>query len=569
VVALADFRNAVVKTFAEEWALTHLAPDALLATWWVFSQITDENVEEAKAALTGAAGDGGVDAVRADPSAKVVYLIQCKLRKKLESIEAEADLARLGRWHGLLAGDDEAFDEALTGVMPATRDRLVTARRFVNRDRYRIELQFVTTGHASEVSVGHQPVSFRMFNGRQVLQLFDDFASGVRPIQELQFPVGAHSAASATSGGIGLAVYLVKGNFIRQAVLDHGDRLFARNVRGYLGTSAAVNDAIIQTVRNDAERFRYMNNGLTIVCDSAPVTRNGNRHTLTLTNPQVVNGQQTSRSIAAVTAREAGKVQVIAKVVAIDREKIESRAYDGMVRDLVEATNLQSKINIADLRSNDKRQVELGRAFRRLGHYYARKTEPVSAYRAKANGYPLILRSHLADAVGGALVESLPHRLTKDAMYEDPTFDLIFDEREAERGLLCYYLWKAVRDASKPGRVSAVRAQGKWLVQFLLWRELEDILTKGFRTFVRHGSAARPDADLSAALSDVINRAGLLVEAFYRSEWRNRGVGNDPVRFFKLAGLSPALDAFATGAGAPAKARFERAMQQLGQALSD
>ena len=76
-----------------------------------------------------------------------------------------------------------------------------------------------------------------------------------------------------------------------------GVRIFARNVRGYLG-STKINKNIEKTLADEPENFWYYNNGITIVCDQAEhVTRKG-RNFLKVENPQIINGQQTTRTLS-------------------------------------------------------------------------------------------------------------------------------------------------------------------------------------------------------------------------------------------------------------------------------
>jgi hypothetical protein len=62
---LATLTIEITKTFAGEWALGAIPPKELLTLWWVFSQLTDESIDEAKSSLTKPP-DGGVDAVLVD-----------------------------------------------------------------------------------------------------------------------------------------------------------------------------------------------------------------------------------------------------------------------------------------------------------------------------------------------------------------------------------------------------------------------------------------------------------------------------------------------------------------------
>ncbi len=181
------------------------------------------------------------------------------------------------------------------------------------------------------------------------------------------------------------------------------NRIFARNIRGFVGESSPVNTAIVHTVRDEPERFRYLNNGLTVVCDKSVSSSEGTERLLKLVNPQIVNGQQTSRSIATTTKQQSDQVEVIVKVVTISREVVSASAYDSLVREIVEATNRQTSIPISDLRANDSLQVRLHREFLRLGYYYARKTASYGEYQLKAVGRPIVTRGLMADAVAGVI----------------------------------------------------------------------------------------------------------------------------------------------------------------------
>ncbi len=137
-------------------------------------------------------------------------------------------------------------------------------------------------------------------------------------------------------------LFLVPGDAIARAVADHGRRLFARNVRDYLGENR-VNEKIEQTLRIHPDRFRYLNNGITFVCDDTEVVTKSGRSVLRLVNPQIVNGQQTSYSLAAV-GEVSERADVLVKVVMIDRAAHTKETYADILHDLVFATNWQSRI---------------------------------------------------------------------------------------------------------------------------------------------------------------------------------------------------------------------------------
>lgn len=80
------------------------------------------------------------------------------------------------------------------------------------------------------------------------------------------------------------------------------DLLYEKNVRKFLGNKKKVNKGIEYTIENYPERFGLYNNGITIVAED--VARNGlDPNELTLKNPFIVNGCQTTRSIWSVLQR--------------------------------------------------------------------------------------------------------------------------------------------------------------------------------------------------------------------------------------------------------------------------
>jgi hypothetical protein len=79
------------------------------------------------------------------------------------------------------------------------------------------------------------------------------------------------------------------------------DLLYEKNVRKFLGNKKKVNKGIEQTIERYPERFGLYNNGITIVAESVKPTGNNE---LTLKNPFIVNGCQTTRSIWSVLQRQ-------------------------------------------------------------------------------------------------------------------------------------------------------------------------------------------------------------------------------------------------------------------------
>lgn len=107
--------------------------------------------------------------------------------------------------------------------------------------------------------------------------------------------------------------------------------LFNDNVRDYQGTNP-VNSEIYNTIEENPEQFIILNNGITIVCDEFKQ----NNTKLVISNPQIVNGCQTSHVIyeAYKRGKDISKVPISIKFISTTNEEI--------VNDIVRGTNRQN-----------------------------------------------------------------------------------------------------------------------------------------------------------------------------------------------------------------------------------
>ena len=125
---------------------------------------------------------------------------------------------------------------------------------------------------------------------------------------------------------------------------------------GFQGTTE-VNAEIVNTLKNEkVVDFWWMNNGVTILASRA--TLNGD--TVTVENPQIVNGLQTSTQIARhflPTADDRRSVMV--KIVSSEDEETRDK--------IIKSTNSQNPIQPATLRATDKVQRDIEDALKSAG----------------------------------------------------------------------------------------------------------------------------------------------------------------------------------------------------------
>lgn len=139
--------------------------------------------------------------------------------------------------------------------------------------------------------------------------------------------------------------------------------LFESNVRDFQGAWPEVNREIAETVRNErAVDFWWMNNGVTILASRATLIGD----TVTIENPQIVNGLQTSTQIAVHLDRgTADGRSVMVKIVSSEDEETRDK--------IIKATNSQNRVTPANLRATDKIQRDIEDALKSGALYYDRR----------------------------------------------------------------------------------------------------------------------------------------------------------------------------------------------------
>lgn len=571
-----------VTDFARDNEISTLLVDDQLVAWYVAARLTsDENVAAARESLTDVP-DGGVDAVYIDEELQVVFLIQGKRRVGKSHAEKRGDVAELTRWAALLTGESVSFNTAIGEVAPRTEELLRIARDRVKRRRFDTTLHFVTSGKGAARMIGAQKelvaaasagnikCSFEFVDHQKLLPIYDDYVYGIPSVPAIELDVNERYLRDDTSG-VDMGIVMIRGDEVARVVKKHKNKIFARNIRGYYGESNPVNEEIAEAGTVHPETFRYMNNGLTIVCDSMEFREPRGSTSVYLENPNIVNGQQTSLTLSRLPKDKARRLQVVARIIVVDRRKSGGAEYNDFISQVVKATNFQTKVSIPDLYSNDWRQVELSRRFRRDSLFYVRKTQRKGESRRQARGLPLVTRTDLADAVGGCLEESLPYRLVKERLYDEDRYEEIFSlDRSTPEYLCMYYLWEAVRTAHRSSELSTQRKRSQWLVLYYLHKRAGRKLLSSADEFIREASArGNAGANLNVRLRRLIDATGAAAERFYNQRAGANGLPDDPTNFFKTPSLHGRFTSFLKHPdGQAAGKRIDKAFDGLIDALA-
>jgi AIPR protein len=556
-----------------------LPDDQLFVLWFLLASLVEDD-DVAARAVTGGAGDKGVDGVLVDHRTKGVFVVQGKLRESVNAkAESRSDVTSFAQLASPLLHGGVELQSLYDDIDPNVRAKLEEAREMIRRRSYRLHLYYVTLGKCSanlrkEADDIARPAEMMVLDGNQVMGVLDDYLDGVAPpIRSLDLPIesGGRMQASGTSqrfdpdSEIESWVFSMAGRDVGDLFQKAGIRLFARNIRGFLGNTN-INVAMEETLAKRPQYFWYFNNGVTIVCDAAQKIGKGGREILRVENPQVINGQQTTRVLQAKGNR-ARRASVLVRVIRIPRSSDGSaRHFDELVSRIVEATNWQNAIRPSDLMSNDRQQVLIEREFRKLGYQYLRKRQTKGEARrgARAQYRFLVKKDELAQAVAACKFDPAIVREGKEGLFEERYYASIFGNSSAAHYLNRYWMMRRV---SSVARGYPERAYAKWTVLHFVWSLLGTEIDRRAERF-RRANELR-DNDVLAPLDRAIDATYTGVLHFYRE---NRGHGptaTDVSTFFKRRQLDQQFERFWRRGPKTAKARFKRSHTHFRKALAE
>jgi hypothetical protein len=174
-------------------------------------------------------------------------------------------------------------------------------------------------------------------------------------------------------------------------------------------------------------------------------------------NPQVVNGQQTVRTLVAAGRNDA---KVLVRLIRLEQQGAD-RGIVGLVGEVVRATNRQNAIKQADLMANDAEQVRIEREFRKRNYAYERKRQDVKEFAEKAFKYRKVKKEDLANALSATILG--PHTVRRTAQWEEKYPRLFSGSRPITDYLVRWWASREVASAA------AVPVEARWVVLASLW----------------------------------------------------------------------------------------------------
>jgi hypothetical protein len=217
--------------------------------------------------------------------------------------------------------------------------------------------------------------------------------------------------ADSIAGGTGYLALVELAEYYRLITSDKGELLeylFESNVRDYQG-DVEVNKQIRETLMlpSDSAEFWWLNNGITILSPKI----GGHSKELTIDEPQIVNGLQTSMEVYEHFRNnpnsDAGKRHAVVRLIQSPDTKQQDR--------IIKATNSQTKIPPQYLWATDELQRDIEQLFRASGLHYDRRK---NSWRKLAIGLDKVVgMTELAQAVAAINLQEPDHARARPSRY--------------------------------------------------------------------------------------------------------------------------------------------------------
>jgi hypothetical protein len=330
---------------------------------WYLRNIHLRDMVETRDDITDGADDKQIDAIYIDNNKSVIYIIQGKYLSG-GSVDAEPLREVLSSWMQL------RDLVRLQNVGNVKLQRKLSEVAQALEDDCEIVFEFITTSNLTEAAKTDLE-TFQIQLAK--LSENEDFDATITVIDEEELNRRYELSVETDNPQINYALDLSDCKYfseiiagtqvvlaavpLKDCILFPGVKdgsLFQKNVRQSLGISNAVNKGIRQTILGDKHRdFFFFHNGITAICNKMEIKD----EKLKMSGLSVVNGCQSLNTILSCSET----------VKKLDETFVMFRFYEIPQRERADRisinTNSQSAVKPRDLRSNDKRVLNLKRSF--------------------------------------------------------------------------------------------------------------------------------------------------------------------------------------------------------------
>ncbi|WP_461615236.1 AIPR family protein [Clostridium sp. Marseille-QA1073] len=443
--------------------------------------------------ITDGSGDGGLDAYYIDYDNKLIYMIQSKFRTNEKNFEEkEITLEEIVKMenkriiHGELT---DSFGNEFNEKVKTFQRELRSIKDIARYDYKVIILSNLKKYSESQIGnmIGGLPYEVFDFNKTYNELVYPICTSTYYNENNIEISINLSqeninrlSEKFQTSfGQCNVTIIFVPVVEIGQVMQKYKNSILKYNPRNYLSLSKnKVNQKIRDSVvNNEDEDFAILNNGITILCDdlhTSDSTGRKNNAQIIITNPQFINGGQTAYTLSKIIETKGvdelyKNKKVMLKIITVncDNEE-ESSKYSKFIEEISDATNMQSKVEEADRRSNEWIQIEIQKhIYEKYSLFYERKKGEFET--AIADGYLskdlIIDRSDFLRSALSYKGDAAKARASSgDKLFEKSTFNNILSSvNEFDELMIAYYVYKYLVELEKENKKSGDNQFGEAL----------------------------------------------------------------------------------------------------------
>jgi hypothetical protein len=357
--------------------------------------------EEREHYLCDGSYDGGIDGYYINPDNKTTYYIQSKFRNTEKNFENKAisleeivamDIDRIstGETH------DENNNEYNGKIRQLQRELSNTE----NIGKYSevviilANIKNITKNNLNKISGGFrcEVFDFEQCYDKLVFPVITGTFFNASDLS-ISIDLSNKNAGSKISytvltkrGECEITVLFVPVIELARTMYKYKNSILKYNPRSYLGHEGkSVNNAIRETIiETETNEFALFNNGITMLSDETSINERigqKNKAQLSVKNPQIINGGQTSYTLSRIYEENISKdvenvfqnKEVLLKVITL-LDNSDHASKISLINEISEATNKQTPVVNADRVSNDDIQILLQKKlFDKFGLLYERK----------------------------------------------------------------------------------------------------------------------------------------------------------------------------------------------------
>jgi len=376
----------ITNDIAQDYYQQNFPNDGQRFVAWYLRNIHLRDPIQARDDITDGADDKQIDAIFVDDDRATIFVVQGKFIGG-STVDAEPLREVLSAW--IQMRDLVRLQEVANNKL---KQKLSEVARALE-DEYEVCFELITTAgltdsaqkdlatfqeQLAELSAKDEfPATLLLVNEDEIRRRYDMALERENPSLSHALDLSVCQTLPVTIAGTQVVIAVVPlSECIKFPGIKDGT-LFQKNVRQSLGLSNAVNKGIKNTIYSDRHRdFFFFHNGITAICNRMEIKDSK----LYLHGVSVVNGCQSLNTILSCSER----------VKTLTDTSLLFRFYEIPQRDRADKisinTNSQSAVKPRDLRSNDRRVLNLKKAYEQKypkGYFVSKRGETPPADRDK------------------------------------------------------------------------------------------------------------------------------------------------------------------------------------------